>query len=83
MLHALCPASQYELITRRAVLDTPFDRPSGMRRFLRGVYQDGHVRLPKDHSSGSLRSLVGGNCLLEAPAGSQNLQAGEKYTVYL
>ena len=83
MLHALCPAPQFELETRRAVLDTPFDRPSGMRRFLRGVYQDGRVRLPKDHSSGSLRSLVGCNCLLEAPAGSQNLQAGEKYTVYL
>lgn len=46
MLHALCPAPQFELETRRAVLDTPFDRPSGMRRFLRGVYQDGHVRLP-------------------------------------
>ena len=83
MLHALCPAPQFELETRRAVLDTPFDRPSGMRRFLRGVYQDGRVRLPQDHSSGSLRSLVGCNCLLEAPAGSQNLEAGEKYTVYL
>lgn len=83
MLHALCPASQFELITRRAVLDTPFDRPSGMRRFLRGVYQDGHVSLPQDHSSGSLRSLVGCNCLLEVSAGSQNVQAGEKYTVYL
>ena len=83
MLHALCPAPQFELETRRAVLDTPFDRPSSMRRFLRGTYQDGHVRLPQDHSSGSLRSLVGCNCLLEVPAGSQNLQAGEKYTVYL
>lgn len=83
MLHTLCPAPQFELETRRAVLDTSFDRPSGMRRFLRGTYQDGRLRLPQDHSSGSLRSLVGCNCLLEAPAGSQNLEAGEKYTVYL
>ena len=83
MLHTLCPAPQFELETRRAVLDTSFDRPSGMRRFLRGTYQDGRVRLPQDHSSGSLRSLVGCNCLLEVPAGSQNLEAGEKYTVYL
>lgn len=83
MLHALCPAPQFELETRRAVLDTPFDRPSSMRRFLRGTYQDGHVRLPQSHSSGVLRSLVGCNCLLEVPAESPPLQAGETYTVYL
>lgn len=83
MLYALCPAPQWKLETRRAVLDTSFDRPSGMRRFLRGVYRNGHVRLPQDHSSGALRSLVGCNCLLEVPAGSQNLKAGEQYTVYL
>ena len=36
-----------------------------------------------ESAGGMLASLVGCNCLLEAPAGSQNLEAGEKYTVYL
>ena len=83
MLHALCPAPQFELIVHQAVLDTPFDRPSGMRRFLRGRYQDGHVQLPKGQAPGTVRSLVGCNCLLEVPAESPPLQAGETYTVYL
>lgn len=83
MLHALCPESQFSLQARQAVLDTPFLRTCAMRRFLRGIYAQGHVTLPLGHASGQLRSLVGCNCFVEVPAGHAPMQVGYACTVYL
>ena len=82
MLHALCPEPQFSLQPYQAILDTPFQRCCSMRRFLRGIYAQGHVTLPKGHASGQLRSLVGCNCLVEVPAGHIPLQMGDVCTVY-
>ncbi len=68
---------------RRAVLDTPFPKASPVRRFVRGRYQDGRVTLPEGHSSGQLASLVGCNCLVDIPAGSGPLAAGQAVDVLL
>ena len=68
---------------RQAVLDTPFGKKSPGRRFLRGTWADGHITLPGEHSSGLLSSLVGCNCLVDIPAGSGALEAGQTVTAHL
>ena len=74
-----------ELLPRRekAVLDTPFPKGSGIRRFVRGKYENGHVSLPEGHSSGVLRSLVGCSCLVDIPAGSGPLAAGQTVDILM
>lgn len=73
------------LLPRRmqAVLDTPFLKASPGRRFVRGRYADGHVTLPEGHSSGMLSSLVGCGCLVDIPAGSGPLEAGDTISILL
>ena len=66
-----------------AVLDTPFPKFGKGRRFVRGVFRDGHVVLPQGHSSGQLASAVGTNCLAEIPPSDRPLDAGTKVQVLL
>ena len=73
---------------RGAILDTPFPKGSPIRRFVRGRfvrgrYGDGHVSLPQGHSSGQLRSLAGCSCLVDIPADSGPLAAGETVEVLM
>lgn len=82
MLHALCPEPQFSLQVCQAILNTPFERTCTIRRFVRGIYAQGHVTLPPGHASGQLRSLVGCNCLVEVPAGHAPLRMGDVCTVY-
>ncbi len=72
-----------------------FPKASGGRRFVRARYEDGAVLLPDTaapdresnagvrHSSGVLASMRGCNCLIDIPAGSPPLHAGEMVTVCL
>ena len=49
-----------------------------MLRIVRGYFRDGMVYLPRGlHSSGVLGSMQGCNCLMEVPAGSEGLRAGD------
>lgn len=68
---------------KKAVLDTPFPKGSGIRRFVRGKCGNGHVSLPEGHSSGVLRSLMGCSCLVDIPAGSGPLAAGETVDILM
>ena len=78
-------AGEPHLLPRRqqAILTTPYDKPSPRRRFLRGQYENGQVTLPVGHSSGQLASLVGCNCLVELPAGTPPVDAGQAIQVWL
>lgn len=66
-----------------AKLATDFPKGSKGRRFVRGVFRNGIVTLPDGHSSGQLGSAVLANCLVDIPAGSGPLSAGEPVTVHL
>ena len=66
-----------------AVLDTPFAKYGKARRFVRGVFRDGHVTLPEGHSSGALRSAAGTNCLAEITPADAPLAAGSTVRVWL
>ena len=67
----------------QAVLASDFAKSSKGRRFIRGIFRDGAVTLPDGHSSGQLGSAALANCLVDIPAGSGPLHAGETVTVHL
>lgn len=60
----------------QAVLANAFPKASKGRRLIRGTYGNGSVRIPEGHSSGQLFSMIGCNCLVDIPAGTEPLQAG-------
>ena len=66
-----------------ARLATDFPKASKGRRFVRGCFRDGRVTLPEGHSSGQLSSAVRINCLVDIPAGSGPLTAGDTVMVHL
>jgi molybdopterin molybdotransferase len=66
-----------------AVLDTPFAKYGAARRFVRGVFKNGHITLPEGHSSGALRSAAGTNCLAEIVPDDKPLAAGSTVKVWL
>ena len=57
----------------QAVLTDAFPKESRGRRFIRGYYENGKVRLPEQHSSGSLFSMMGCNAFVDIPAGTGKL----------
>lgn len=72
-----------ELKLRRETLAavTGFSKNSRRRRFLRGKAVGKEVWLPDQQANGQMRSMVGCNCLIEIPAGSGPVQAGDKVEV--
>lgn len=52
------------------------------REFLRGVSDGQSVRLAASQDSSALRALASANCLIDRPAGSTAVQAGEPVSVY-
>jgi len=68
-----------ELQYENGVLENGFPTPSPGRRFLRGAAGRGRVRLADgSHSSGVLGSMRGCNCLVDIPAGTGPLKAGDE-----
>ncbi|MDO5573546.1 MAG: molybdopterin-guanine dinucleotide biosynthesis protein B [bacterium] len=46
------------------------------RRFIRAQHMEDGIRIPDNHSSGSLYSMIGCNCMIDIPAESGPLKAG-------
>ena len=68
----------------RAALANGFGKPSPLRRFVRATLMGGVVTLPKGgHFSGGIGALAGCNCLVDVPAGSLALNAGDEVEVIL
>ena len=62
----------------KAVLADDFLKASKKgRRFIRAKYLDGKVWIPKNHSSGSIASSIGCNCLIDIKAGTGALKASD------
>ena len=60
---------------------TGFSKDSRKRRFLRGKAKGKEVWLPDQQANGQMRSMVGCNGLIEIPAGSGPVKAGDKVEV--
>lgn len=64
-------------VREHAVMEQDFGKNTVTRRLVRARVEDGAVRLPDSHSSGVLGSMRGCNCLVDVPAGSSPLRAGD------
>lgn len=84
LLSMLSGDTSLEAPEARGILQNPFPKGSSMRRIVRGFFREGKVYLPQGlHSSGVLSSMQGCNCLIDIPAGSRGLAAGEEVSVIL
>ncbi|MCB7522119.1 molybdopterin molybdotransferase MoeA [[Clostridium] hylemonae] len=71
-------------VRQQAVMENGFPKKSGSRRFVRAVWASGMVRVPEgSHSSGSLSSMKGCNCLIDIPAGNEGLCKGDSVWIIL
>lgn len=67
-----------------AVMDDEFNKRSMKRRFIRAYFNDGKVSFVENkHSSGMLASMVGCNCLIDVPEGTEKLSKGDKVNIVL
>lgn len=84
VFEAMTGDSFYAPKKRQAVLAQDFPKASPSRRFIRGRLEAGTVRIPeiKKHASGIFSSMAGCNCLVDIPAGTSGLRAGESVTVF-
>lgn len=78
IFEAMTGDSCFGLTRMEAVLSQGFYKPSPSRRFIRGRYEHGTVKIPevKKHASGILSSMSGCNCLVDLAAGSEKVEAG-------
>jgi len=66
----------------RAVTESTFPKMSRVTRYVRGYYENGRVRIPDgSNASGILSTMCGCNCLIEIPAGTQRLEAGDEAAI--
>jgi molybdopterin molybdotransferase len=82
-LSRLSGNDEFLLKEKTAVLKNAYPKSSKRRRFIRGLYIDGGVEIPRGDSSGQIRSMIGCNCLLDIPAGSGSLGAGDEIRLKL
>jgi molybdopterin molybdotransferase len=71
----------------RAILADDFVKPSPQRRFLRGHFHiakdSNYVTLTGGQSNGILKSMVDCNALIDVPAGSNRIRAGQDVSVLI
>ena len=72
----------FGMVRSRATLMSDYDRPSPIRRFVRAFVQDGKAYI-EGHlgGNGDIASGRGINALIEIPAGSDALKAGEEVRI--
>lgn len=69
---------------KEGILTCSFGKYSERRRLVRAIYKDGFVYIPEGmHASGTLKTLIGCNCIMDIPAGSPALQAQDKVSVWM
>lgn len=83
-LEVMTGDSAFAMEMRRGIMEESFEKRCRVRRFVRAVYRDGKVTFPQGiFSSGAIGTLRGCNCLLDIPAGKENVKAGEQVAVWM
>jgi molybdopterin molybdotransferase len=83
MLAKLCSNPGLEMKTKQAVIQNDFVQ-GGCRKFVRGIYFEGTVRIAEgNHASGAISSMIGCNCLIEIAPGQDRIRKGEQVWVHL
>ncbi len=80
-LHKMTGDPRHQLRRAAARAENGFSRRSPSRRFLRGVCRDGAVSLPGAQSNGQMRSMIGCNCFVDLPAGTERIRPGDSVEI--
>lgn len=83
MIGALMGTEKIECVKMKAEMENSFLKASPGKRFIRGIYRDGKVKIPSQHSSGQIASLLGCNCMIEIEAKSGPVLEGSQVTVWM
>ena len=84
VLRRLAGEKHVELRRAQGVLEADFPKESKGRRLIRARMEGERVTLTGDnHSSGSLATMIGCNCLIDIPAGTGPLHGGDRVEVIL
>lgn len=83
MLNKLMNSNKFDIIKNKAILLEDFDKFSKQRRFIRGYYKQGKVKISSNNSSGQLRSMLGCNCLVEIAENSKPLKQNTEVIVWM
>lgn len=75
--------TEYSLEHISAQAANSFPKRSPSRRFLRGKVVDGQVTIPGLQSNGQMRSMIGCNCLVDVPAGTDHVNTGDPVKIIL
>lgn len=70
------------LTIRTAELANDFLKKSPVRRIVRGCYDGKQVYVSEKQGNGQLQGGIGCNCLLDIPAGSESLKAGDIVKIF-
>ena len=62
---------------------TSFLKRSPTRRYLHGNFQKGAVSIPSKQANGQMRSMIGSNCLLDIPGGTERINVGDPVRVLM
>lgn len=77
-LFSMCGLHNVPIRRFQAVLQNDFPKASShKRRFIRARKSGNGVSIPDNHSSGSLYTMIGCDCLVDIPKGSKALKAGD------
>lgn len=77
MLAKMTRDTALHLRRERVRTGNSFGKHSPCRRFLRAFCQNGIVWMPEEQSNGQMRSMIGCNCLVDVPAKTGAIDAGE------
>lgn len=78
LLAGLLGAKEYRYLRMKAVTASGFSKPSACRRLLRGFYDGEKVYLSGKQQNGQLTGGIGCNCLVDLPAGSEEVVIGRE-----
>lgn len=82
-LEKLVGRENTELTVRTAELANDFLKESPVRRILRGYYDGNMVYVSEKQGNGQLKGGIGCNCLIDIPAGSREIRAGQCVKLFL
>ena len=80
-LHKMTGNPRYQLRRAVARAENGFAKRSPTRRFLRGVCRGGAVSLPGAQANGQMRSMIGCNCLVDLPSGTEQIRPGDSVEI--
>lgn len=83
MLAKMTGDPSLEMRRSQGVAAGDFTKSSPTRRFLRAHVCKKRVSIPTAQANGQMRSMVGCNCLIDVPGGSQAIRQGERVDLWL